>query len=110
VLKLALETPPGCGDTCARTLAMVIHDSFLSSYAAKFHYNFWRPVTAIRAGDADNNRKTEADPNFLPFINTPAHPSYPSNHASIASAARAVLERAFGEEGHAITLSSAKNS
>jgi hypothetical protein len=47
----------------------------------KYHYNFWRPETGIRAGDADGNPKTEADPNLPPFIATPCFPSYPSNHA-----------------------------
>jgi hypothetical protein len=89
-------------------LAMAIHDALVSSFEAKYHYNYWRPVTAIRAGDTDGNRATDPDVNFVPLINTPAHPGYPSNHAGIAGAARAVLERAFGEDGHAITLSSPK--
>ena len=54
----------------------------MASFFNKYHYNFWRPETAIRAGDADGNPKTEADPSFLPFIATPCFPSYPSNHGS----------------------------
>ena len=69
----------------ARALAllnMAINDSLVASFFNKYHYNFWRPETAIRAGDTDGNRKTEADPDFLPFILTPCFPSYPSNHGS----------------------------
>ena len=69
----------------ARALAllnMAINDSLVASFFNKYHYNFWRPETAIRAGDTDGNRKTDADPNFLPFILTPCFPSYPSNHGS----------------------------
>jgi hypothetical protein len=89
-------------------LAMAIHDALVSSMEAIYHYGYWRPVTAIRAGDTDGNHKTEPDSSFLPLVTTPAFPSYPSNHASIGGAARAVLEHAFGETGHAITLSSPK--
>jgi hypothetical protein len=89
-------------------LAMAIHDALISSTEAKFHYQFWRPVTAIRAGATDDNHRTEPDPNFLPLINTPPFPGYPSNHGCIAGAARAVLSHVFGEDGHTITLSSDK--
>ena len=61
----------------ARALALInmaISDSLVASFFNKYHYNFWRPETAIRAGDTDGNRKTEADPNFLPFIVTPCFP------------------------------------
>ena len=69
----------------ARALALInmaISDSLVASFFNKYHYNFWRPETAIRAGDTDGNRKTDPDPNFLPFIVTPCFPSYPSNHGS----------------------------
>ncbi|HTO04820.1 MAG TPA: vanadium-dependent haloperoxidase [Opitutus sp.] len=89
-------------------LAMALSDSLIASMDAKYHYNYWRPVTAIRHADTDANRKTEPDDGFLPLITTPPFPSYPSNHASLGGAARAVLEEIFGESGHAITLSSAK--
>jgi hypothetical protein len=56
----------------ARALALInmaISDSLVSAFFNKYHYNFWRPETAIRAGDTDGNPKTVADPDFLP---TPA--------------------------------------
>lgn len=92
----------------ARGLALVnmaISDSVVAAFLNKYHYNFWRPETAIHAGDRDGNRKTDADPNFLPFIVTPCFPSYPSNHGSAANGGAAVLRRLYGEAGHSITLS-----
>lgn len=92
----------------ARALALVnmaISDSLVASFFNKYHYNFWRPETAIRAGDTDGNRKTDPDPTYLPFIVTPCFPSYPSNHGSAANGGAAVLRRLYGEAGHSITLS-----
>ena len=85
-------------------LAMAIADGSIAVFDTKYYYNRWRPVTAIRAGGIDGNHKTEPDPTWLPLIATPAFPSYPSAHATLSGAARAVLERAFGKHGHAITL------
>lgn len=87
-------------------LGMAICDGLISSMETKFFYNYWRPVTAIRAGDTDGNRKTDPDPAWLPLIVTPAFPSYPSNHASGSGAAGTVLEHLYGESGHSITLTS----
>jgi len=92
----------------ARALALVsmaINDSLVAAFFNKYHYNFWRPETAIRAGDTDGNPKTEADPNFVPLIVTPCFPSYPSNHGAGTSAAAEVMRRLYGEAGHAITIS-----
>ena len=83
---------------------MALCDGSIAVFETKYHYNRWRPVTAIRAGDIDGNKKTDPDLAWLPLIVTPPFPSYPSAHASVSGAARAVLERAFGKHGHAITL------
>jgi hypothetical protein len=91
----------------ARALAllnMAIFDGLIAVFDAKYTYTFWRPETAIRAGDTDNNPKTDPDPGFVPFITAPCHPSYPSAHAAQSNAARAVLERLYGRRGHSITL------
>lgn len=85
-------------------LAMSMCDASIAAYDSKYYYGFWRPLTAIRAGDSDGNHKTDADPEWLPLITTPAFPSYGSAHATLSNAARTVLERAFGKDGHAITL------
>jgi membrane-associated phospholipid phosphatase len=92
----------------ARALAvmnMAMNDSLVASFLNKYHYNLWRPETAIRAGDTDGNPKTDPDPSFVPFITTPCFPSYPSNHGSAANGAALILRRIYGEGGHLITLS-----
>ena len=92
----------------ARALALInmaINDSLVASFLNKYHYNFWRPETAIHAGDTDGNPKTDPDPNFVPFVVTPCFPSYPSNHGSASNGAAEILRRLYGESGHAITLS-----
>jgi len=92
----------------ARTLALVnmaMNDSLVASFLNKYHYNFWRPETAIHAGDTDGNPRTVGDPSFVPFVTTPCFPSYPSNHGSAANSASEVLKRIYGEGGHSITLS-----
>ena len=92
----------------ARALALInmaISDSLVATFFNKYHYNFWRPETAIHAGATDGNPKTEPDPGFVPFILTPCFPSYPSNHGSAANAAAAVMRRLYGEAGHSMMLS-----
>src|SRR5258705_1420523 len=67
-------------------------DDVIAFYDAKYTYNFWRPVTAIRSGDVDNNPETVADPTWLPEVgNTTPDPAYPGAHAVISAAASAVL-------------------
>jgi hypothetical protein len=83
---------------------MAMSDSLVASFFNKYHYNFWRPETAIHNGDADGNPKTDPDLGYAPFIVTPCFPSYPSNHGSAANAAAEVLRRLYGEAGHAMTL------
>ena len=67
-------------------------DAVIAFYDAKYTYNFWRPVTAIRAAATDGNPDTEADPNWLPEVgNTTPDPSYPGAHAAISAAGAEVL-------------------
>ena len=87
-------------------LNMAVTDGLISSMESKFYYEIWRPVTAIRAGDTDGNRHTAPDPAWSSLVNTPPYPSYPSNYASAAVAAREVLEKVYGKRGHVITLAS----
>jgi hypothetical protein len=77
-------------------LTMAIWDSAVACFETKYHFNLWRPVTAIR--------ETHTDPNWLSAVFTPPFPAYPSGHASFGRAARAVLEAEFGRDGHVITL------
>lgn len=92
----------------ARALALInmaISDSLVASFYNKYYYVFWRPETAIHAGDSDGNPKTAGDPTFAPFIVTPCFPSYPSNHGSGSNGAAEVMRRLYGEAGHMITIS-----
>jgi hypothetical protein len=86
-------------------LNMGISDALVSVFDTKYFYLFWRPVTAIRAGDTDGNPKTEPDPGWTPLITTPSFPGYASAHASGSGAARRIAEAIFGRDGHDITLS-----
>ena len=52
-------------------MAQATDDALLAVFEAKYHYNFWRPVTAIRNGDLDGNDATERDASWTPFIETP---------------------------------------
>ena len=79
----------------ARLFALVdlaIADGVIAFYDAKYAYNFWRPVTAIRAADPNINPETLPDPDWLPEVtNTAPDPSYPGAHAVISSIAATVL-------------------
>jgi hypothetical protein len=66
-----------------------VMNSLIAVWDAKFTYMFWRPVTAIQAGDTDGNRKTEADAAWTPFITTPSHPEYPAAHTTVGAGALA---------------------
>lgn len=77
-------------------LNLSLADGVIAFYDAKYTYNFWRPVTAIRAAGTDGNPETEADPNWLPEVgNTTPDPSYPGAHAVISAAGAEVLTTFF---------------
>src|SRR6266850_1661552 len=84
--------------------AMAMDDALISVFDAKYHYNFWRPVTAIRNGH-DGNDATTREPGWTPFIDTPMHPEYPCAHCIVSSSLGAVLAAEIGS-GPAPTLSS----
>ena len=86
--------------------AMAMDDGLIAVFDAKYTYNLWRPVTAIRNGDIDGNNATDRDPGWTPFIDTPLHPEYPCAHCIVSGALGAVLEAEIGS-GPAPTLSSA---
>jgi hypothetical protein len=73
-------------------LNLSVADGVIAFYDAKYTYNRWRPVTAIRAAGTDDNSETTPDANWLPEVgNTTADPAYPGAHAVISGAAAAVL-------------------
>jgi membrane-associated phospholipid phosphatase len=76
-------------------------DSAIAFYDAKYTYQLWRPVTAIRLADTDGNPNTVADPNWLPLAgNTAADPSYPGAHSTISAAGADVLASFYGDKQH----------
>ena len=77
-------------------LNIAIYDAYMAVFDAKYHYQFWRPVTAIRNGDRDGNDATERDAAWRPTIDTPLHPEYPCAHCTVDGAAGAVLKNTFG--------------
>jgi hypothetical protein len=81
-------------------LDVAMADADIACWDAKFHYVFWRPVTAIQFADTDDNPATQADMAWTPFLVTPAFPDYPSGHACLAGAAGTVLANYFGPDSH----------
>jgi hypothetical protein len=94
----------------ARLFALVnfsVADGVIAFYDAKYIYNLWRPVTAIRQADTDNNPETVADPNWLPEVtNTTPDPSYPGAHAVISAAASSVLNSVLHHDHFDFTVTS----
>ena len=73
-----------------------VSNALIACWEAKYTYMFWRPVTAIIAGDIDDNARTDADPSWTPFIVTPSHPEYPSAHSTVGASALGFYTVWFG--------------
>jgi PAP2 superfamily len=84
--------------------AMAMDDGLIAVFDAKYSYNFWRPVTAIRNAEGDAR-----DPGWLPFIDTPMHPEYPCAHCIVSGSLGAVLQAELGS-GPVPKLSSASST
>jgi len=76
--------------------AVALADAYVAVLDAKYHYEFWRPITAIRNGDNDDNPATERDATWQPIDNTPMHPEYPCAHCIGSAALGAVVETVLG--------------
>jgi len=81
-------------------------DAYISVFEAKYAFNFWRPITAIRNGDLDGNDATSRDAGWEPLIDTPMHPEYPCAHCITSAAVRVVLESEFGTGAVALSMTS----
>ena len=77
--------------------AQAMDDAIIAVFDAKYFYNFWRPLTAIRNGDIDGNPATERDASWTPFIDTPMHPEYPCAHCVVSGAVAEVLRAEIGD-------------
>ncbi len=83
----------------ARFMALVaigINDAIIAVLDAKYHYNFWRPITAIRNGDIDDNPATDLEATWQPIANTPMHPEYPCSHCIQSGTVAGVIKAVFG--------------
>jgi PAP2 superfamily len=99
VVRSVAEVPGRDVTQNARLFAAVtqaMDDALIAVFEAKYYYNFWRPVTAIRNGDIDGNDATERDPSWTPFIDTPMHPEYPCAHCIVSGAVGTVLKAEIG--------------
>src|SRR4030095_13484360 len=85
----------------ARLLALVnmaIADAYIAGFKIRYVYDLWRPVTAIREGDADGNDATVGDPNWNSLQNTPAVSDYPSTQSTFSGAAVATIAGVLGTD------------
>ena len=100
VRQLVTAKQMNIGDS-ARLMALAaigLNDALIAVFDAKYHYNFWRPITAIRNGDIDGNDLTEREATWQPIDNTPMHPEYPCAHCILSGAIAGVIKTASGSE------------
>ncbi len=84
---------------------MAMADGYISSFDTKYLYNFWRPITAIRAADTDGNPATTKDGTWTPLVVTPPIPDHDSAHAVEGATAAQVMKRVLGDNVHFATCS-----
>ena len=85
---------------------MAMADAAITSWDCKRHFNFWRPITAIREGDNDLNPLTVGDPTWLPLIPTPPYSDYTSGANNLSGAATRTLHHFFGTDQVTFSLTS----
>jgi hypothetical protein len=94
---------------CARLFALTSiagFDAIVAVFDAKYQYNFWRPVTAIRNADITQNPATSREESWLPLGDTPMHPEYPCAHCITSAAVSTVLRNIVGDEFGEFSLTS----
>jgi membrane-associated phospholipid phosphatase len=87
-------------------LNIALADAGIASWDAKYVYDLWRPVTAIRQADLDDNPQTTTDSTWDSLIGTPPFPEYVSGHCTFSGAAEAILANFFGDNVGFATTSS----
>ncbi len=78
--------------------AQAMDDALIAVFDAKYQYHFWRPVTAVRNGDIDGNDATVRDAGWLPLVETPMHPEYPSAHSTLAATVAQLVKADIGNQ------------
>jgi hypothetical protein len=87
-------------------VAQGMDDAMIAVLDAKYHYNFWRPVTAIRNADLDGNAATDRDAGWVSLIEAPLHPEYPSAHSILAATVGTILQSEAGRQPVQLSTSS----
>jgi hypothetical protein len=82
---------------------MIMADALFAIWDAKYHYGWWRPITAIREADTDGNDATSAVPGWTPLVTTPPYPDWPSGLCGIVGAASTALMVLYGSVDLSIT-------
>jgi len=98
----------GTGET-ARVLALAslaAADAQITIYETKYHFNFWRPSTAIQEGDHDGNPRTVGDPTWTPFVPNPPYPDYSSGANCLAASMLTTLQLVFGTDDFEFSVES----
>ena len=110
--SIAQDVAAARGNTMAENarlfalLNAAIADAAICAWEAKYQFNNWRPVTAIRNGDADGNAATAPDPLWTPLLVTPPFPDYVSGHSTFSATAARVLALFYGTDQVAFTIGS----
>jgi len=117
-------TPPGHWNSIAQTVAasrgnttaqnarlfallnIGLADAAISCWDAKYTYNYWRPITAIRSAETDGNPETAPDPAWTPLIATPPFPEYTSGHSTFSRTAATILAMFYGTDSISFTIGS----
>ena len=87
-------------------LNLAMADGYIASWEAKYHYRFWRPITAIRLGDTDGNPDTQGVPDWTPLQFTYPMPDHDSGHAVQGGVAAEILKQVFGTDDISFTACS----
>lgn len=87
-------------------LTLATADAGISSWESKFYYLHWRPETALREVTEDINAHAEAEPEFIPNMASPAHPTYTSAHSTFTGASSRMLELYIGTDDFEFTSTS----
>ena len=83
---------------------MAVADAIITTWDSKKHYNFWRPISAIRDGENDGNPATAGDPNWTPFLTTPPYSDYLSGGNSLGGAMERTLQLVYGKDDVPFTV------
>ena len=109
IIRQAVASKPLDPLASARLMAltyMAFNDALVAVFDAKYAYNFWRPITAVRNGDLHDNFAIKREPGWLPMVDAPLHPEYPCAHCISSGTVVAVLQSQLGDDLPGLTMTS----